>query len=263
MTDASDRGWGEIGRPGSAAGIVYRKKNIIKVTAGGRDIYLHRRVAPLFIAFNTEIVSRGYRIDEVMDDWGYNHRYIAGTSILSNHSWGLAEDLNAITNPMTSDGIVHTDMPGWVVEAARRYGLHWGGNYTGKKKDPMHFEFLGTPQEADALVAMLSQHVPQEEIMDLAGSPSWVHRQGNGRFPVFIFHPEPQNNSFSVVSRDNAAFTNPPWELGREDAGSKDDVIFGFWYRRFFNTGRFHGWGEADGSFFAIAQNGTYDVSKK
>lgn len=263
--DAADRGWGEVGAPGSATGATYRRNNIIRVEAGGVSVYVHKKIAPLVAAFMNEIVRRGYRLDRVADDWGYNHRYIAGTRVLSNHSWGLAIDLNATTNPMTSDGIVHTDMPGWVVSTATRYGLYWGGNYTGIKKDPMHFEFLGTPHDADALVASLKSlsNPSEEDVMDLADSPSWSRRQPNKRFPVFIGHGEPANNSFSVLSRDNAVFMNPPFKEGRRDPASEDGIAYGMWFRRFFNTGPFYGFGEAEGSFFAVAQNGTYDLSHK
>lgn len=262
-TTAEDRGWGHVGLPGSPDGIKYRKNNIAKITTGGRDLWVHEKIALLAKAFIDEIVRRGYPIDKVLDDWGYNHRYIAGTSILSNHSWGLALDLNAQSNPMTHDDVVHTDMPSWVPQVALQFGFNWGGNYIGSKKDPMHFEFLGTPEDADRMVKALTAQPPtQEDYMDLAESPSWAKRQPNGRFPIFFAHYEPATNSVAVASRDNATFS-PKWVDGHKDAGSQDFSYLGLWWRRFFNTGPLYGFGEADGSFYVITQGGTYDLSKR
>lgn len=156
MTTPAGRGWGLIGKPGSKAGMAYHKKNIVVLRTSGIAVSVHRSVAPLFKAAIEECVRRGYDFNKVKDDWGYNHRFIRGSkTTLSNHSWGLAVDLNATKNPMTSDGKIHTDMPAWVVAVFAKYGFFWGGNYSGKRKDPMHFEFLGTPAVAANLIKLL------------------------------------------------------------------------------------------------------------
>lgn len=137
---ASKRGWGT---PDRLFG------RIVTIRPAGIALQVNEHVAPLFDGFCREIAARGYPLDRVADDWGYAKRKIRRSSTAwSNHAWGLAVDLNATTNPMTSDSRVHTDMPRWVVETAARYGLHWGGNYTGSRRDPMHFEYLGTPAQA-------------------------------------------------------------------------------------------------------------------
>lgn len=142
MSDARARGWGN---PDAAN---YQRDHIIAVRAGGIVLYVRREIAYLVIGFVDEIVQRGYRLDVRADDWGYNNRDIRGRpGVKSNHAWGLAIDLNSATNPMTEDGHVHTDMPAWVPETAAKYGLFWGGHYSGSRKDPMHYEFLGTPAD--------------------------------------------------------------------------------------------------------------------
>jgi hypothetical protein len=158
MADAAARGWGNPGKPGSATGATFRRNYIVPIDAGGRRLYVHRQVAHLFKGFIDEIVARGYRIDQGdVDDWGYAHRLIRGSkTTLSNHSWGLAVDLNATTNPMLASRLV-TDMPAWVVECAEKWGLHWGGNYK-SRPDPMHFEFLGRPE--DVALYPLPAHEP-------------------------------------------------------------------------------------------------------
>lgn len=150
MTTAQQRGWGDPDSKG------FRTQHIVKVTAGGISINVHRQVAPLFKGFLGGLVKRGYRLDGRADDWGYANRDVRGhPGVKSNHSWGLAVDLNSAANPMTNDGRVHTDMPSWVPKLAAYYGLTWGGYYHGTRKDPMHFEFVGTPQDARNLISKL------------------------------------------------------------------------------------------------------------
>lgn len=126
-------------------------------TAGGRRWRLRAEVAPIFAHFLDEIVARGYVIsDGQLDDWSFACRPIAGTRIASNHSWGLAVDINSLTNPMTFNGRLVTNVPAWVVACAAGHGLRWGGNYTGAKKDPMHFEWVGPLGESLTLAATLA-----------------------------------------------------------------------------------------------------------
>jgi D-alanyl-D-alanine carboxypeptidase len=142
VSDARARGWGD---PDSAG---YRQNHIVGVTVGGVTVYVRREIAGLVRGFLSELVQRGYSLDQRQDDWGYNNRDIRGRpGVKSNHAWGLALDINAVANPMTSDGRVHTDMPPWVREVAHKWGFFWGADYSGARKDPMHFEFLGVPAD--------------------------------------------------------------------------------------------------------------------
>lgn len=178
MASAQSRGWGDPDAPG------YRQRNIVTIRAGGIALAVHREVAPLFESFCDEIVARGYRLDGVADDWGYANRDVRGRpGVKSNHSWGLAIDINATTNPMTArhpdhanqpghDGRgTHTDMPRWVVECAERHGLYWGGNYGSSRADAMHFEFLGTPDDARRAVAGLGTSRPTSHTQEDEMSP--------------------------------------------------------------------------------------------
>jgi peptidoglycan hydrolase-like protein with peptidoglycan-binding domain len=68
---------------------------------------------------------------------------------------------------MTSDGVVHTNLPRNAGTIAKKYGFLWGGDYTGSRKDPMHFEFMGTPADAKRLTKALKKKptpvVPQPQ----------------------------------------------------------------------------------------------------
>ncbi|HET7713816.1 MAG TPA: M15 family metallopeptidase [Patescibacteria group bacterium] len=102
----------------------------------------------------------------------------------SNHSWGLALDVNAPANPMTSDGVVHTNLPPNAGKIAKRYGFIWGGDYTGTRKDPMHFEFAGTKKNALARVVQLkgtrTLPIPSTDKLKGSADVDWVTlRQGD------------------------------------------------------------------------------------
>jgi hypothetical protein len=132
----------------------------------------------LFEGFLGEIQASGYRITDAI---GYNFRCTSNTrkdcvgltsASLSNHSWGLAIDINVGANPEvrylpTADSPstacsvpMATNMPQWVVQTAEKWGLLWGGyGWSGGCatpatvksnviRDPMHFEFRGSVEDA-------------------------------------------------------------------------------------------------------------------
>lgn len=183
LGDAQDRGWG----------LPCPTSSIVSVTVGGRTFNVHRRVAPIFKAFLTELTSRGYRIDVgTLDDWSYVCRHIANDPALpwSNHAWGLAIDVNSLANPMRSP--LTTDMPAWIRTGAayllEKYGLRWGGTYQTTDPDPMHFEVMVSPTEADAIVARLATSgewwempIPDTEVDRIVAAQVAALQTGAGR----------------------------------------------------------------------------------
>jgi len=113
---------------------------------------VHRRIAPL-------VVELAHRWEQITGDllvagwcWGYAPRRIRGGSAWSNHAWGLAVDLNAPRWPLHS-----TRRPpnaDQMRSAADDLGFRWGAYYSGRR-DPMHFEFMGTPGDADRIASTI------------------------------------------------------------------------------------------------------------
>lgn len=145
MTDAEDRGWG----PGWPTGVPQSQLAQVDIDGVRYPGGVRVEVAELVELLTAETARRGYVFgtpgDPAYGCWGYSNRPIAGTNTPSNHSWGLAVDINAPSNPMKSP--LTTDMPDWMPDLWGRYGWDWGGYYSGTP-DPMHFEYMGTPDQA-------------------------------------------------------------------------------------------------------------------
>jgi hypothetical protein len=151
MTDASDRGWGN-GWPTD------RRSDMVDLTVEGVSFPggVHRTVMPLMrelleVSIDAEWV-------ELTDGWcwGYANRPIklpgGGFSTTpSNHSWGLAIDVNAPANPF--GGTSH-QIPLVMGNLWESYGFRWGGFYS-STKDWMHFEFMGTPAQVASYLGQL------------------------------------------------------------------------------------------------------------
>ena len=155
MATPADRGWGDPGRiHGDAQAREYGRHHITTIeTSDGSRFAVRKEVAPLFRGLLEELLGRGYRIKgALLDDWGWYVRPIAGTTTLSNHSWGLAIDVNALTNPQGR--VLTTDLPADIPGIAARWGLTWGGTYK-SRPDGMHFERLGSRDDTLRFVRQL------------------------------------------------------------------------------------------------------------
>ena len=149
--------WGEPGPPS--------RKKCVKIEIDNTFYIVRKEVAPIFEGFLSELVLSGYSLDEVEDDWSFSDRDIKGRpGVKSNHAWGLSIDANATKNPLTNNGKLITDMPvSKIRELCKKYWLRWGGDYTGNRKDAMHFEWIGSLQEALQLVKELD--MPEADLI--------------------------------------------------------------------------------------------------
>ena len=135
---AQAKGWG-TGWPKCQSS---KMKTVVR--PDGVKLPVHQDIAFIVAHLCAETERRGYDLVPGWC-WGFACRPIRGSSSPSNHSWGLAVDLNAPKNPMGSKLI--TNMPNWMVGLWEAHMFRWGGKYK-SRPDAMHYEFMGTPADA-------------------------------------------------------------------------------------------------------------------
>ena len=147
MVDASERGWG-AGWP------ALRSAEMVDLLVR-RDLVPGRRPSRRGRSDGStpgRVVDQGWLTLKDGWCWGYANRPIKTptggfTDTPSNHSWGLAIDVNAPENPF--GGASHA-IPEEMGNFWESWGFRWGGHYE-TTQDWMHFEFMGTPEDALAL----------------------------------------------------------------------------------------------------------------
>lgn len=173
---ANLRGWGQ-GWP------VNRSADMatVRTARSGVPFVVHRDIAPIVKWLVDEVERRGYMIHtpgQTPDDWSYNNRPIRGSNRPSNHSWGLAIDIDATQYPLGS----RKRLPSWIVELFRAHGFDYGGDWT-SRPDPMHFEFNGWPSDARRI---------REQILRYAAAPTPASPPAQSAKPAPPPPPEPE-----------------------------------------------------------------------
>ena len=131
---------------------------------------VQKMIAPLVVALVRDLEKARNKRFIMPGCWGFACRPIRDTQTASNHSWGLAIDLDAPTNPMMSAAshaaphslrkkfdngkTLRSTMPDNASKIAAKWGFRWGGDYT-TTPDPMHFEFMGSREDAQRRVKEL------------------------------------------------------------------------------------------------------------
>lgn len=166
---ARTKGWGP-GWPNCQSSKMARAK-----APGGAAAQVRKEIVALVETLFAITELEGYKL-KAASTGGYNCRAIAGTRTASNHSWGLAVDLNWNDNPYSL--IFKSDIPPAVVNAWEQAGFYWGGRYR-VRKDAMHFEYLGSPSNvardlkiAKARLASLKSTVPTPKPPVVATPPA-------------------------------------------------------------------------------------------
>jgi len=100
------------------------------------SVTCNRLIFPQLEAALREVEARGLADEIHPDEYAgcYYPRFIAGTTSLSNHSFGLALDFNVPGNQRGTVG----EMDRTVVSIFKKWGFAWGGDW--RYTDPMHFE---------------------------------------------------------------------------------------------------------------------------
>ena len=100
------------------------------------------------------------RVEPVLQEqgvWGFEPRPIRGSSELSNHASGTAEDLNSARHPLGASGTFTAAQVNTIhgILAQCDGVVRWGGDYSGRV-DEMHFEINDGPSAVAALAAKLN-----------------------------------------------------------------------------------------------------------
>jgi hypothetical protein len=139
---ARAHGWGD-GWPACLA--KEKRPPLAEVSRAGVKIFVRREIGPLVATLFDATEQRfGYDI-KPGQTWGYGCRAVRGSKTTpSNHSWGLAIDINAPSNPMGRT--FRSDIPPGVVAMWWDCGFYWGGWYR-TRPDAMHFEYVHRPSD--------------------------------------------------------------------------------------------------------------------
>jgi uncharacterized protein (DUF3820 family) len=117
-------------------------KNYLGNTWGFRMYTNYVMEEPLKMSFE-KIVRQGLTNQLHTFDGCFNIRVMKGGRQLSVHSWALAIDINARTNPFRRDGRLVTDLSEEFVACFTQSGFEWGGLWI-SIKDAMHFQLPWT-----------------------------------------------------------------------------------------------------------------------
>lgn len=182
---------------------------------GNGVITIRRQSEAAWHALNACLIKHDYKTRQ-QDTGAYNCRHITGGSGYSLHAYGIASDLNWMTNPYGDT--LQTDMPLAMIrdiEAIRTNSGHkvfrWGGRYFGNK-DAMHFEIICTPAQLASGIANTpggGQDLPST--IDPEGADMYIVVEGAGFFAQFGNVTIKLNVTFDqmieMIKRDNAVPT--------------------------------------------------------
>ncbi|HWL65433.1 MAG TPA: M15 family metallopeptidase [Actinomycetota bacterium] len=125
----------------------FKARHIVTIDFLGRAMFVHEESQRHFLRLERLFEARAPEYAAVvaagtLDDWSYENRDVRGEpGSKSKHSFGIALDVNALTNVLGTTG----DMPEEVVRQWEIEGGEWGGDWS--RPDPMHFETHLTPRE--------------------------------------------------------------------------------------------------------------------
>jgi hypothetical protein len=104
-------------------------------------VRFHRKAAAQLLALWAAWEKRGLLARVLTYAGAYAPRFIRGSrTVLSNHAFGTAFDINAAWNPLGAQPAL-AGSPGCLLDlvpVANELGFYWGGHFT--RRDGMHFE---------------------------------------------------------------------------------------------------------------------------
>jgi len=97
----------------------------------------HKLVAPILMSVFTQLATTA--LQQKLTSFGgcFAFRPQRTGTKLSTHAWGIAIDLNPESNAQGTAG----SMDAGVIAIFKQAGFTWGGDWKGRDRDPMHFQF--------------------------------------------------------------------------------------------------------------------------
>jgi hypothetical protein len=100
-------------------------------------ITCHKRLLNVFTHVFDRIQDSGLQNNITSFGGCFSFRPQRTGTKLSTHAWGIAIDLNPEANQQGTAGNMDTS----VIAIFREAGFKWGGDWQGRTRDPMHFQF--------------------------------------------------------------------------------------------------------------------------
>ncbi|MBM7865785.1 hypothetical protein GTO89_03145 [Heliobacterium gestii] len=121
----------------------WSKSNIVSVSLPGvnKTVSIHKNAKDALVKAFTTIKNDPALLKKVKTldgTWVPRHISWDASKPLSEHSWGIAIDINASANPQGSKPT--SDNKTLWEKAFKPAGFNWGGNFSGSDVDGMHFE---------------------------------------------------------------------------------------------------------------------------
>ena len=101
------------------------------------QIRCHKLLADVFSQVFSEIEQQDLAGRVHILGGCFSFRMQRAAAKMSTHAWGIAIDLDTADNAQGSAGAMD---PG-IIAIFRAAGFTWGGDWMGKRRDPMHFQF--------------------------------------------------------------------------------------------------------------------------
>jgi hypothetical protein len=114
----------------------------------GKQVKVHRLVQPVLGCVEQEINAcaegKAYDFASISSfEWvGVD----GDDSLLATSSFGISLNINLDRNPNSEDGVLRTDIPQCVIDAFKKFGFRWGGEF-GSVKTPSYFVFTAAPSQ--------------------------------------------------------------------------------------------------------------------
>jgi lysophospholipase L1-like esterase len=153
------------------------ESQLVDVQFMGKPVKVHRLIQPALgcveQSINACAEGKAYDFSSIASyEWvGVDN----SQDLLATSSFGISININLDRNPNSQDGELRTDLPQCVIDAFKKFGFRWGGEF-GSVKSPSYFVFMASPaqvavQEAFTCPAGMDQFTGTDGIKTCKPAP--------------------------------------------------------------------------------------------